>query len=405
MPSKETIPWDGTGKQSRIASYQETDKDTVNFHARKARGEDLPVNDYDWFNIVHVMSPALRYGVMRNIYQTSYGGVHRPTSILNGASAPAPGNPLYTVGEWDRQVTRFRNSLFDKVLATQMSIVPFMKELPELCRSIAGLARTAISGYDALRRGQPSRVLDVLLHGAGATYADAKRIVPGVASRWLEWSYGLKPAMQDAQNGLQRLHQALVPPDREVSVDIRYSVYPSSSSTYTGSGAVRSHVHKARVSYKSECVYRIDSPWDSFYQGLGLDNVLGGLWECIPFSFVVDWVVDVSGWLSSGRSIEGASLVRSWESFKLVDYSIITDKLSGQSTLTGQIRRLEKIRRKLTTMPSRGFAGFWNPSWSTNRSANAAALMVSQREKYRAENERIRREEEVRRRRTPKRPR
>lgn len=374
MPSKEqTPPINGdVYSVGRVARYIEQSAVTPNFRELKSQGADLPVQPYYWHNTVFTGSVVTRGSLQRNCFPgvLTGEGTLKDKALWHGGSM------------FDRDViTPFRNSitnaLFREILDTNVDALAFVKEFPQTCQLAVSAMRTARDLYRGLVRRAPDYAVDALLHGRGHSERSARRSFgSAVSSRWLEVSYGVKPLLQDVQGACTTLQSLLTPPNREIKAKIGWTQNETGKSeSGTSTSAIqRSSRGHFEIKMKAELVYRVDDPWTVAYQALGLDRPLASLWECIPYSFVVDWFLDVSGWLNSGRSIQGCTFVRGFRSERIKGLVLNMERASGK-TAFGTSRTLDKRRVPLNGFPSTVETPIWSPYFSASRVANAAALL------------------------------
>ena len=134
-----------------------------------------------------------------------------------------------------------------------------------------------------------------------------------IPSAWLELQYGWKPLLADvygAINHLSRASRYAIP-----YVEVRgfaKDTDPVESAVDNMFGATNV---EATASWKCErkcnvfLVYGIANPVLAELSSLGLVNPLEIVWEVVPYSFVVDWFVPVSGWLSALTADSGFSFI------------------------------------------------------------------------------------------------
>lgn len=174
-----------------------------------------------------------------------------------------------------------------------------------------------------------------------------------IADTWLEWSFGVKPLINDSQDAymaLQKMHygrrvetlrfnaSAVAEKASTKTANLVLGIYPGAA----GSVTVDERIHeKVEVTFKGAYVYRrpdgnIALP-DLF--GVDLSSIAPATWEAIPWSFFVDYFTDV------GSAIEAASI-------RLIEFGWV-NVTTRSSTTHSHVNP-----RTLAYLPS---AEFWCP--------------------------------------------
>lgn len=148
--------------------------------------------------------------------------------------------------------------------------------------------------------------------------------------KWLEYQYGWRPLMQDVYNAGQQLQKELPRMTRTKS----RATYKKSTQRAIPYSAVPGSFELVKEEFSER--FLIDIQWeipDSVMVSLGNWSSLNPAsiaWELVPFSFVVDWVYDVGGYL---RNLESALLYAN--SFKS-GYKTYGTKLSSTHDVNAQ---------------------------------------------------------------------
>jgi len=109
------------------------------------------------------------------------------------------------------------------------------------------------------------------------------------ANLWLEWSYGVKPLLQDVKTGAEALaHQLNVPVRKKYRVVLRTPGSVGVSPVYQWVGGCYTSCQIVAV------VSETDIP-----QLSGLTDIASGVWEATPWSFVADWFVPIGAYLEA----------------------------------------------------------------------------------------------------------
>lgn len=154
---------------------------------------------------------------------------------------------------------------------------------------------------------------------------DSKNVIRGMksykdplktlANNWLEYSFGWKPLIQDiysAVNHFQTPIRSTRP--RGQSRNDRYVKYLDGT---ISSGIYTYQESRGVLFAKTGCVVTISNPNAYLANKLGLVNPLTVAWELIPFSFVVDWFVNVGEFLSQGTDFVGLTVTQPWSCWGL----------------------------------------------------------------------------------------
>jgi hypothetical protein len=147
-------------------------------------------------------------------------------------------------------------------------------------RQVLGLSRKVRSGFRP--RGLLRKVSDV----------------------WLEYSFGWKPLFNDIWSG----YNVLCSP-----VTKAHGVHTSTtfSTKYSvGTHPVLTVLRSGRV--QMGAFVQVTNPNVALLEQLGLLNPASIIWELVPWSFVADWMFDISGLLDSWSALAGLGITGSY---------------------------------------------------------------------------------------------
>lgn len=130
-----------------------------------------------------------------------------------------------------------------------------------------------------------------------------------LANKWLEWQYGIKPTMATIQQLTGEMVELVSDSSGFYVAKARASSIDDVSGFYKV-GALLSafpcHAHVTDSRRVEVCMhYTVDSPTLNALSQFTSVNPVSFVYENIPFSFVLDWAVDVGGYL---RMLETACL-------------------------------------------------------------------------------------------------
>lgn len=127
-----------------------------------------------------------------------------------------------------------------------------------------------------------------------------------VSGSFLEWHFGWVPLVKDIGNAVDVLQSEIPTTLLKSTATIQTS--DGSLKVMWGERLVESWTTKVTVKMQTE-VY-VSNPNLRLASQLGFVNPAALFWEMIPFSFLVDWIVNVGQFLNSFSDFAGLTLVR-----------------------------------------------------------------------------------------------
>jgi hypothetical protein len=205
----------------------------------------------------------------------------------------------------NRARSRFVEALHESQTA---SIGTALGEWRSTLAMIAGRAKQLYFAAQAVKRRDiygAARALGVPLNRGKSAHADLfkwRDRVGSVAGLWLEYSFGWRPLITDVIEGC-RVISSPIHPDREKVIS-RATAFALQERTlsYTSGGGVHNEIYisgrfESRVEIRGEP--ELINPNLELADRVGLINPALVAWNLIPFSFLVDQVVDVGKFLAS----------------------------------------------------------------------------------------------------------
>ena len=192
----------------------------------------------------------------------------------------------------------------------QAELLAALAERASSMEMIAKRARQLASAASQLRSGNAGAALITLGFNSG----DSKKLPrPGkkqFADTWLEYKFGWAPLAQDIRNAIKALNEPFpgfrVVGRGTVKGDFKDHVVAPGISVYDVFCDVKS-------SHKIFARLRATNPNIALANSLGLLNPAFAAWEVIPYSFVVDYFVNVGEWLNGFTDQYGLELTdTSW---------------------------------------------------------------------------------------------
>lgn len=193
-------------------------------------------------------------------------------------------------------------------------------------------------------------------------------------STWLEYQYGWRPLVGDLLAGVDLLQKGLARPLRVTCKSQVKESYPMpESSTATVMGGFWYQGCFVRLDYvvSSQTLHSLNQT--------GLASPLVTLWEVVPFSFLVDWILPIGTWLealhaSIGLTFKsGSQTIRNWGEVD-VRINVRSTEGNGASPLYENVFRSlyyegSSVRRTVYALPPIPLLYMRNPLSSLNRVA------------------------------------
>lgn len=129
------------------------------------------------------------------------------------------------------------------------------------------------------------------------------------SSNYLEFHFGWSPMIGDIGDAMAVLDEPL--PYGQYQVRSGVSVLPW---TYASNGTYyyQSCVHHPKFFGRAGCRVKLTNPNLFLASNMGLTNPASIAWELVPFSFVVDWFVNVGDYIKSFSDLYGVEFEDPW---------------------------------------------------------------------------------------------
>lgn len=219
------------------------------------------------------------------------------------------------------------------------------------------------------------------LKQAWGRHAGIRSNLRKAGSHVLEYSFGWAPLMSDLSSGIEVVANG-VPPARitgRSKYPVRNSRWLYAPRYYLG-GTRWNDEWSARMG----ATIGINNPNLALANQLGLLNPVATLWELVPWSFVVDYVVNVGDFISSFTDLAGFDLSDGYTTTshrqtvsKTTVYVYDDPKYQGFSTLYGFTGEALRIKRE-TSITKPALATRPRVGMPIQRAATSIALLLQQ---------------------------
>lgn len=186
-----------------------------------------------------------------------------------------------------------------------------------------GLVSSAVKALSTFLEGKRS-LLSLLKSAAGSPKE--------IADATLAIQFGVRPLISDVHEAAVGLAKALSGPPPTIRAKGSGRGEASSLVQYTGNGGTSTYRQdyscKVKVSYTME--FTVGNSVLSGLSQWGLVNPAEIAWELTPWSFAIDWVLPIGGWISSLTSDAGLSFVRGVKVVTVTETTKISVRHSGK---------------------------------------------------------------------------
>jgi hypothetical protein len=300
--------WDGL-----ISQWYETvhDISTPNFREQQARGAiinkpvviDKCYRNWSLMPIKHQWIDASNssYGYTDEGYWSTQSSMTNAYGIYQEPSHLWPSDhTLASLGA---------NAAIDveaNIAASEVNLGENLGELGQTMRMFSNIARQ-LASITSWSRGKQKTAL---LSGFRS-----KTAVKDAANAWLQYRYGVRPLISSVQGAAEALQRSLYP---RYTARGRKRYYDTSQDDVifpTATAAIHCDASISRslsVEVSAGAIYSFKSDVFDRLSGFGFNDLFTLGWEFVPYSFVIDWFIDIGSWLQSLAPKLGVNVHARW---------------------------------------------------------------------------------------------
>lgn len=311
----------GTVTPSGSSFYQQSFTQLVRSRTASARrprpkGVERLFNGTGGSAMIQSNNPGI--GVYANYNKLDGRWSNTTLSMVEGNVTPgetAIGLPTtYSQSEWSNQLRK-------KLKDTSLNLAQAFAERKQTEKMFVDFGSRLVKAYRAVRKGRPHDVYSALTGGKTLPKGWKRGFKPDVlktaSDNWLAWQYGVRPLVSDMSGAItEYLKVRGVPPlIRNVHLRTPKKAVSGNETTYQESNPLgRAMVDSCVMTLTGRitCYAEFESgqsSWDQTAARLGLTSPALLLWELIPYSFVIDWFLQVGEFLEAQGSITGLKRV------------------------------------------------------------------------------------------------
>lgn len=278
-----------------------------------------------------------------------------PTSTVGTDSsycsyAISPSGSCYQYG--DLAYNKAYKNFVRKIHGTTANLALTMIDSKKSFAMISSRLITLISAFRSLKKGRLGDMAKTLKIGLLPQHSNVSAYKPrrgfkrsprygktrDVANTWLEYSFGWSPLIQDIHDACKVLSNPMPSPRVKASGTSNFHIL----SAYIEPAYTSQSVHGfVRCTVRSRV--RITNPNLLLLNQAGLINPAFVLWDAIPFSFVVDWILPVGSYLKSWTDFVGLELIEPHYTLYWVAYDEGPNYYSPGYTRRSNVRKVERV--------------------------------------------------------------
>lgn len=178
------------------------------------------------------------------------------------------------------------NALNKKIQGHEFNLGVFASEIPKAVDMIKYQSQRLYGSYKYARKGQFIKAARVLSGNRKSSHEGK------IASNFLEWTYGILPLMRDIYEATKFIDKHVNPIKRSIDFRVGIKVDTVRKDLYYATWDVKDCKSQYQLIAKS-----VET--QPMYVELGLTDPYTVVWNLLPYSFVLDWLLPIGPWLEA----------------------------------------------------------------------------------------------------------
>lgn len=217
----------------------------------------------------------------------------------------------YWVDDWSSNGNGTTNSALSGLSGSSINAAVSLLELPETLDMLGNAMKNAADAVKRFRKGDLIGGITALAQDRKLSRRNKGKIKANKSkspeSLYLEMTFGWQPFFQDVKGAAEAINRKMEKGKKVKSTrsDIRETQEERKQALGFDSYQNASSTNKAQANVTVTARGTVESSQTVLLNGMGFINPLSALWEKIPYSFVVDYFIDIGGFLEALTATAG----------------------------------------------------------------------------------------------------
>lgn len=381
-PSSEPTNWTRYNRNHGGGTRIRQGVTTPNYYLRRKTGQ-LPHNPFSYYEENY----TLPYGWKYEKYDPFANGVNiqhtRARGTFSQVKLEPPGS--YSALLKSNQLNVAKQKVLLKLKDQKINLAQAYAERGQTLALLTDIVGRLGRAAAAMRHGDTVGAAAALgVPGPSGRIPKRGSSSERLASNWLAFQYGVRPLLGDVYGALEHLRTRTLQNTKPLRVSSESGANTSWSTSSKDQSMVTTEEYEVKVQCKCTIYYALISAELHELSQLGITNPVLLSWELTKFSFVVDWLLNVSAWLNSFDAASGYNFYEgsttTYEKRRRQQTVHCNGPYGYRTTLqqytVGSTDVVSVKRDKLTSFPIMTLPAFRDPS-SLEHFLNAVALLTT----------------------------
>lgn len=268
-------------------------------YMQKAQMGQLPEHTFGYARVTY------RYFYGSLLWMKSANQIKESTGVFGQAFMINPSVKSISSIRKSNLENEVKQKVLIKIRDQEVNLAVAAAESEKTWKTIATAAKRFHKAYNCAKRGDLSGAAAALGvkfpnggPGPSGLILDPKRQMEAISSGWLELQYGWLPLLSDIFGAAQYIEKNLLPARQYRTVKLSKKIQEDSQSIVVSNDYRDNTTYSSTYTIIVVVKMKASSTILKTLGELGFTNPLLVAWELVPLSFVADWILPVSSFLS-----------------------------------------------------------------------------------------------------------